>query len=99
MAGWPRVGISFPLFLAIIPYLFHYTIKSGIAGWWNWVAGGATFLIIYLFVLWLFPPKLVKKNYNKWLKEYNDKTSLWFYLYFLVLPIIFIAIRVYLWTN
>ncbi len=98
-AGWPRGGISCPLWVATMPYLVHILIKSDVSRWLAWIALGLAFLIIYLLVLWILPPKLVKKNYNKWLKEYNDKTSLWFYLYFLMLPIVFFAIRVYLWTN
>lgn len=94
LAGWPRLCISWPLWLSSI---FFIPLKIVGSLWWIFYC--SAFLIIYLFVLWIFPPKLVKKNYNKWYKEYNDKTSLWFYLYFLVLPIILLAVRVYLWTN
>ena len=40
------------------------------------------FIILYLIVLAVYPPKTVKDNYEKWEKQYLTKTSLWYWLYF-----------------
>lgn len=93
LAGWPRLAISWPLWITVI-----FCIPLKIVGSLWYVAYGVAFLIIYLLVFAIYPPKLVNNNYDEWKKRYNDTSSLWFYLYFIFSPLIFLAIRVYLWA-
>lgn len=91
LSGWPRLAISWPLWLTFI-FLFPLKIVGSL--WW--VAYGVAYITIYLLVLAIYPPKLVRKNYGKWKKKYNDTSSLWFYLYLLLLPFISLMIIAYI---
>lgn len=98
MGRYPRVNIAWPLWLVAILYILPTVIPStvNIRSYYTYILAGSLFIIIYLFILAIYPPKLVKKNYDDWQKKYNDTTSLWFWLYFYSF-IIFLVMRVYLW--
>lgn len=86
----PRIIISFPVWavaLSFIPLILVW-----------WVQYFLTYVIIYLLVLAVYPPKLVNRKYDEWEKRYGNMTSIWFYLY-LVSFILFPVLKVYLWTH
>lgn len=86
----PRIIISFPVWavaLSLIPLILVW-----------WVQYFLTYVIIYLLVLAVYPPKFVNRKYDEWEKKYGNMTSIWFYLY-LVSFILFPVLKVYLWTH
>jgi hypothetical protein len=89
---FPRVNIAWPLWLGSLWYL----PVSDFSVWW--IQYLIAFIIFYLIVLAIYPPKFVKKNYDKWEKQYLSKTSLWFWLYFFsfIAPML---IKIFYWVN
>lgn len=88
----PRLAISCPLWIAVV----LFTPLDMLGSIWNvYFAFAVAYLMMYLLVLAVYPPKLINKNYRKWEKRYNGTSSLWFYLYFCS-PFAFIVIKAFI---
>lgn len=100
MGAFPRINIAWPIWLVALLYILPAVIPTtvNIRSYYTYILAGGLFLVIYLFVLAIYPPKLIKKKYVDWQEKYTDTTSLWFWLYFYSF-IPFLAIRIYLWLN
>lgn len=88
----PRINIAWPLWLGTLWYLPFRDFST----WW--IEALIAFIISYIIVLAIYPPKVVKENYDIWEKQYSDKTSLWFWLYFysFIIPM---WLKILYWIN
>jgi len=89
---FPRVNIAWPLWLG---FLWYLPVSDFSMWWWQALF---TFIVFYLIALAIYPPKFVKENYDNWVMQYSDKTSLWFWLYFFsfIAPML---IKIFYWIN
>lgn len=86
--GPPRVGIALPIWLCALLGFGDLFIIDNASEFLFYINLALIYLVIYLVIFTLIPPKKVKKHYKSWLKKYERTTSLWAYLYIFSVAII-----------